>query len=43
MNALNMVRRPAIAIDRLGTVLDMNVATEALFNDELFKTSPACA
>jgi DNA-binding CsgD family transcriptional regulator len=35
-NALNMVRRPAIAIDRLGTVLDMNVAAEALFNDEIF-------
>jgi DNA-binding CsgD family transcriptional regulator len=35
-NALNMVRRPAIAIDRLGTVLDVNVAAEALFNDELF-------
>jgi len=35
-NALNLVRRPAIAIDRLGTVLDMNVAAEALFNDELF-------
>jgi DNA-binding CsgD family transcriptional regulator len=35
-NALNMVRRPAIAIDLLGTVLDMNGAAETLFNDEIF-------
>jgi DNA-binding CsgD family transcriptional regulator len=35
-NALNMVRRAAIAIDLLGTVLDMNGAAETLFNDEIF-------
>jgi DNA-binding CsgD family transcriptional regulator len=35
-NALNMVRRPAMAIDRFGTILDMNVAAEALLSDEMF-------
>jgi DNA-binding CsgD family transcriptional regulator len=35
-NALNMIGRPAIAIDRFGTVLDTNAAAETTFNDELF-------
>lgn len=35
VNALNAVRQPAIAIDRLGYVLDANPATEAIFNDGL--------
>jgi DNA-binding CsgD family transcriptional regulator len=35
-NALNMVRRPAIAIDRFGIVLDANGATDAIFNDDLY-------
>lgn len=32
-NALNAVRKPAIAIDRLGFVLDANPAAEAMFDD----------
>lgn len=35
-NALNLVRRPAIAIDQFGIVLDANAATEAIFDDDLF-------
>jgi DNA-binding CsgD family transcriptional regulator len=35
-NALSMVRRPAIAIDQFGIVLDTNAATEAIFDDDLF-------
>jgi DNA-binding CsgD family transcriptional regulator len=33
--ALNVVRQPAIAIDRLGFVLDANPAAEALFDDQM--------
>ena len=32
-NALNAVRQPAVAIDRLGFVLDTNPAAEAMFDD----------
>jgi DNA-binding CsgD family transcriptional regulator len=34
-NALNAVRQPAIAIDRLGFVLDANPAAEALFDENI--------
>jgi DNA-binding CsgD family transcriptional regulator len=35
MNALNAVCQPAIAIDRLGHVLDTNVAAEVLFDEHI--------
>jgi DNA-binding CsgD family transcriptional regulator len=35
-NALNLVRQPAVAIDRFGFVLDANVGAEALFGPELY-------
>jgi DNA-binding CsgD family transcriptional regulator len=35
MNALNAVCQPAIAIDRLGLVLDTNPAAEALFDEHI--------
>jgi DNA-binding CsgD family transcriptional regulator len=34
-NALNAVRKPAIAIDRLGFVLDANAGAEALFDENI--------
>jgi DNA-binding CsgD family transcriptional regulator len=34
-NALNAVRQPAVAIDRLGYVLDVNAEAEALFDDQI--------
>jgi DNA-binding CsgD family transcriptional regulator len=34
-NALNAVRQPAIAIDRLGFVLDANAGAEALFDQDI--------
>jgi DNA-binding CsgD family transcriptional regulator len=35
VDALNIVRQPAVALDRLGVVLDANPAAEALFDDEM--------
>jgi hypothetical protein len=34
-SALNAVRQPALALDRMGHVLDMNAATHVLFGDEV--------
>jgi DNA-binding CsgD family transcriptional regulator len=34
-NALNLVGQPAVAVDRAGAVLDMNVVAERLFDDQL--------
>jgi len=34
-NALDLVRKPAIALDRLGRVIDTNPAAEGLFSDDL--------
>lgn len=34
-DALNLVGRPAVALDRLGFALDANTAAEALFNEEI--------
>ena len=35
-NALNLVRQPAVAIDRFGFVLDANEAASAIFDDEFY-------
>jgi DNA-binding CsgD family transcriptional regulator len=35
LNALELVRRPAIAIDCFGNILDSNAAAEAMFDEEL--------
>jgi len=34
-NALNLVRQPAVIVDRLGFVLDTNAIAEELFDDEI--------
>jgi hypothetical protein len=34
-NALHLVQRPALAIDRLGLVLDSNASAEQMFDDEI--------
>ncbi len=34
-NALNLVKQPALAIDRLGSVIAVNAAAEHLFDDEI--------
>jgi hypothetical protein len=34
-NALNLVRQPALALDRMGCVLDANAAAQALFDDDV--------
>jgi DNA-binding CsgD family transcriptional regulator len=34
-NALNLVRQPAVIVDRLGFVLDTNAAAEGLFDSEI--------
>jgi len=34
-NALNLVRRPALVLDRMGVVLDWNSAAEGLFDDAI--------
>jgi hypothetical protein len=38
-NALNAVRQPAIAIDRLGFVLDANPAADALFDENIRRSN----
>jgi DNA-binding CsgD family transcriptional regulator len=35
LNALELVRKPAVAIDRFGSVLESNAAAEAIFDDDL--------
>jgi DNA-binding CsgD family transcriptional regulator len=35
IDALNAVRQPAVAIDRLGAVIDVNACAEALFDDQI--------
>ena len=35
-NALHLVNQPALALDRLGYVLEMNSAADALFDDEIY-------
>jgi DNA-binding CsgD family transcriptional regulator len=34
-DALNAVRQPAVAIDRLGAVIEVNASAEALFDDQI--------
>jgi DNA-binding CsgD family transcriptional regulator len=38
-NALGLVNRPALAVDRLGFVLDINAPAEALFDDDIRVTN----
>jgi hypothetical protein len=35
INALNLVRQPAVILDRFGFVLDVNAAAEQVFNSEI--------
>jgi DNA-binding CsgD family transcriptional regulator len=35
IDALNAVHQPAVAIDRLGTAIDVNASAEALFDDQI--------